>query len=124
VVKELGDGLLHSTGPTGVTVSRDLAGFTPLRPRDDAAVGASGLHWGRRRGGDDLVGHDNVAADRGCRRPAALCSSSDVGVVRCTTGPSVHRAGPVVMKGIPDPIDLYRVERVDIPRRDPVSVER
>jgi hypothetical protein len=32
--------------------------------------------------------------------------------------------GPVVMKGIPDPIDLYRVERLDIPRPDPVAVER
>lgn len=75
-----------------------------------------GMHAGRQtRRGDDLLGHDvNIAS-----RIMSLANSGEV----LASEPTVTRArpfladvdfeqlGPVVMKGIPTPINLYRVER-------------
>ena len=75
-----------------------------------------GLHSGQQsRRGDDLVGHDvNVAS-----RIVNLADSGEVlaseATVRRTKGslPDVtfEQLGPVVMKGIPMPINLFRAER-------------
>ena len=75
-----------------------------------------GLHSGQQsRRGDDLVGHDvNVAS-----RIVNLADSGEVlaseATVRSADGgmPEVEfkQLGPVVMKGIPNPINLFRAER-------------
>jgi class 3 adenylate cyclase len=133
VVKELGDGLLLflPDSNSAVTVCLEiLAGFDRAAAGDEMPLWVRvGLHWGRpSRRGDDLVGHDvNVAARIvDVAAPGELLCS---GAMLQTSAPhdgSVEfiELGPVVMKGIPDPIDLYRVERLDIPRPDPVSVQR
>ena len=121
VVKELGDGLLLFFPDCEVAVAACLAildGFEAAAAADEMPRWVrAGLHWGRpATRGDDLVGHDvNVAArivDVAAPREL-LCS----GAMKAA-GAIPHGAvefielGPVMMKGIPDPIDLYRVERV------------
>ena len=133
VVKELGDGLLLFLPDADSAVAVCLDDPGRLRPRRrrrrDAAVGARrlalgpavatrrrshrsrrerrGAHRRRRRAGRAaLLGHD-------ARRRGA--SDAIVEFVEL---------GPVVMKGIPDPIDLYRVERLEAPRPDPVPADR
>jgi len=121
VVKELGDGLmLWFADPcdaieTGLRLQERFEGESfsmdaPLWVR-------IGMHSGQQtRRGDDLLGHDvNVAsrivnlADSGeVLASAATVLSADGGV----TGVAFKRLGPVVMKGIPMPIDLYRAERL------------
>jgi class 3 adenylate cyclase len=75
-----------------------------------------GVHAGQQtRRGDDLLGHDvNVAS-----RIMSLANSGEVlaseETVRRADGGladvEFEQLGPVVMKGIPTPINLYRVER-------------
>jgi adenylate cyclase len=119
VVKELGDGLLlFLPGADAVDVCLAiLDGF------DAATTGGEmplwirvGLHWGRpAQRGNDLVGHDvNVAARIvDVAAPGELLCSGTV-VSMCGAEQEQRRyveLGPVVMKGIPEPVDLYRVER-------------
>jgi adenylate cyclase len=117
VVKELGDGLLlwfrdpADAVRTGLDLQRSFEAESestglPLWIR-------VGMHAGAvRERGDDLVGHDvNVAA-----RIVDVAGAGEVLVsdaVRVDAGdkvPTVEFAelGPVVMKGIPDPIRLWR----------------
>ncbi|HSO95514.1 MAG TPA: adenylate/guanylate cyclase domain-containing protein [Acidimicrobiia bacterium] len=122
VVKELGDGLLLYFAAAASAIGTGLV----LQQRFEQAAedGALalwvriGMHWGRpSRRGDDLVGHDvNVAARIvDVAAPGELlCSHATVAAAR----PAVEaidfvELGPVVMKGIPEPIELYRAERVD-----------
>lgn len=132
VVKELGDGLLLflPDSDSALTVCLEiLAGFDRAAAGDEMPLWVrAGLHWGRpSRRGDDLIGHDvNVAARIvDVAAPGELLCS---GAMLQTGAPhdgsmEFVELGPVVMKGIPDAIDLYRVERLDAPRPDPVSVE-
>jgi adenylate cyclase len=137
VVKELGDGLLlflpDSDGAVDVCLEI-LAGFD--RADDDVMPlwVRAGLHWGRpSRRGDDLVGHDvNVAARIvDVASPGELLCSGAMRAACPSRDGSVEffELGPVVMKGIPEPIELYRVERVDAARPelagpDPVRADR
>jgi adenylate cyclase len=132
VVKELGDGLLLflPDSDSAVTVCLEiLDGFDRAAAGDEMPLWVrAGLHWGRpSRRGNDLVGHDvNVAARIvDVAAPGELLCSGAM-LETCEQDGSIEfiELGPVVMKGIPDPIDLYRVERLDIPRPDPVAVER
>jgi adenylate cyclase len=76
-----------------------------------------GLHSGQQsRRGSDLVGHDvNVAS-----RIMDLAGSGEVLASEATVQSAnegmdavmFEQLGPVVMRGIPTPINLYRVERV------------
>ena len=75
-----------------------------------------GLHHGQQtRRGHDLLGHDvNVAsrivnfADSG----EVLASEATVQEANARLqGIEAERLGPVVMKGIPTPINLFRMER-------------
>ena len=120
VVKQLGDGLmLWFADPcaaieTGLRLQERFeeaswSGDTPLWVR-------IGLHSGQQsRRGDDFIGHDvNVAArivsfaDTGeVLASEATVRSADGGVPEVT----FHQLGPVVMKGIPNPINLFRAER-------------
>ena len=73
-----------------------------------------GMHWGcPTRRGDDLVGHDVNLAARivDVAGPGEVLVSEPVReLVRraCATGLRLDELGPVVMKGIPDAVPLYR----------------
>lgn len=120
IIKQLGDGLMIwfadpcAAIETGLRLQERFEeaawdGDTPLWVR-------IGLHSGQQsRRGEDLIGHDvNVAS-----RIVNLADSGEVlaseATVRSTDGglPEVEfkRLGPVVMKGIPNPINLFRAER-------------
>src|SRR5206468_1640981 len=77
-----------------------------------------GLHWGRPTPrGEDLVGHDvNVAARIvDVAAPGELlCSGSLLEATEVDAALEFVELGPVMMKGIPDPVDLYRVERTTV----------
>lgn len=120
VVKELGDGLMIWFADPCQAIETGLR----LQERFEEAAWSSdtplwvriGLHSGQQsRRGDDLIGHDvNVAA-----RIVGFADSGEVlaseATVRSADGgvPNVEfrQLGPVVMKGIPNPISLFRAER-------------
>ncbi len=126
IVKELGDGLLIFLPDSHAAVRACIAildGFEVAAAADEMPLWVrAGLHWGRpSRRGDDLIGHDvNVAARIvDVAAPGELlCSGSmrDVSGRPGAVGAEVEffELGPVMMKGIPDPIDLYRVERLEL----------
>lgn len=115
IVKELGDGLLLWFPEPCAAVESALA-LQPLFERESGARPLwvrMGMHWGQqtvRR--DDIVGHDVNIASRivNVASPGELLVS-DATVrrigrqrVRATFEP----IGPVVMKGIPQPVKLFR----------------
>ena len=120
IVKQLGDGLMIWFADACAAIETGLR----LQERFEEAAWDRdmplwvriGLHSGQQsRRGDDLIGHDvNVAS-----RIVNLADSGEVlaseATVRSTDGgvPDVEfkRLGPVVMKGIPNPINLFRAER-------------
>jgi class 3 adenylate cyclase len=117
VVKELGDGLLlYFAEPTSAIRAclKLLAGFERATMEDTMPLWVRiGLHWGRpTRRGTDLVGHDvNVAARIvDIAAPGELVCSSAAVMAAGTRleGIDFVELGPVVMKGIPTPIELYR----------------
>jgi adenylate cyclase len=76
-----------------------------------------GVHSGTQtRRGHDLVGHDvNVASRIMDLAGSGEVLASEATVERADAGLSgveFERLGPVVMKGIPTPINLFRAERV------------
>jgi adenylate cyclase len=116
VVKELGDGLmLWFADPAGA-----MGACLELRRRfasaalDAAPLGVRiGLHWGApTRRGDDYVGHDvNVAA-----RIVSLAGPGELLVSQAArdacgglAAVTFEELGPIVMKGIPEPVRLFRV---------------
>jgi adenylate cyclase len=120
VVKELGDGLLLFLPDSAAAVSASLAildGFERAAESDEMPLWVrGGLHWGRPSPrGDDLIGHDvNVAARIvDVAAPGELlCSGSMLAVSSpARDGVEFIELGPVMMKGIPAAIDLYRIER-------------
>jgi len=120
VVKELGDGLmLWFDNPChAVEAALDLQElFDDRSAKDDLPLWVRiGVHYGRpAQRGSDLIGHDvNVAA-----RVADLAAPGEVliseaaaervgdGMPDCV----FEEMGPTVMKGIPDPVGIYRVMR-------------
>lgn len=120
VVKELGDGLLlyfAEPGPAIRACLTLLERFEQAANHDTMPLWVRiGLHWGRpMQRGSDLVGHDvNVAARIvDAAAPGELLCSAAAATAAHTTLPGVRlvELGPVVMKGIPNPIPLYRAER-------------
>jgi adenylate cyclase len=130
VVKELGDGLLIFFTDAGTAIPGCLAildGFERAAETDEMPLWVrAGLHWGRPSSrGDDLIGHDvNVAARIvDVAAPGELlCSGPMLEAVAITAGDEdgYVELGPVMMKGIPEPIDLYRVERAEL--EDPAPI--
>jgi adenylate cyclase len=117
IVKELGDGLLLWF-PEAVGALRTAFVLQRRFEEESVATGAPlwvrmGLHHGQaRRRGDDLIGHDvNVAARIvGVAGPGEVLVSE---AARACVGlelPGVcfDELGPVVMKGIPEPVRLWR----------------
>jgi adenylate cyclase len=119
VVKELGDGLMIWFPDADVALDVCLA----LRDRFEQAATDDipmwvrmGLHWGTpRRRGDDLVGNAvNVAARIvDVAAPGELLVSEDVcHAASPHPGVCFDELGPVVMKGIPEPVRLFRANLV------------
>lgn len=120
VVKELGDGLMLWFADACAAIDTGLRlqeRFEQEAMDSDVPLWVRiGVHSGRQSvRGDDLIGHDvNVAA-----RIMGLAASGEVlaseATVHTADGglPEIdfERIGPVVMKGIPTPINLYRAER-------------
>jgi adenylate cyclase len=117
VVKNLGDGLMLWFDDPCVGVRQALAlqsRFEKESMAEDLPLWVRiGVHFGRPvRRGQDLVGHDvNVAA-----RIVDLAAPGEVLVSEACIGRVAEQApeiqfeevGPTVMKGIPEPIALYR----------------
>ena len=120
VVKELGDGLLlwFPDADSALSTALDLQqGFEEVAAETGLPLWVRmGLHWGQQtRRRDDLVGHDvNVAArivDVAGPGEVLLSDATRVALVRASPDVCFDELGPVVMKGIPDPIPLYRAWR-------------
>ena len=117
VVKSLGDGLMLWFDDPCVAVRSALAlqgRFEQESMAEDLPLWVRiGVHFGHPvRRGQDLIGHDvNVAA-----RIVDLAAPGEVLVSEACTGrvadqaPEIYfeEVGPTVMKGIPEPIALYR----------------
>lgn len=117
VVKNLGDGLMLWFDDPCVAVRTSLAlqeSFEKESMDGDMPLWVRiGVHFGHpARRGDDLIGHDvNVAA-----RIVDLAAPGEVLVSEACTmriageAPEIYfeEVGPTVMKGIPEPIPLYR----------------
>ncbi len=121
LVKELGDGLLLWFPDAAEAV---LAALALQRRFEAESVGTGlplwvriGLHWGRQTvRGDDLIGHAVNVASRitDVAGPGEVVLSGHL-LEEC--GGLIARVrfdelGPVVMKGLPDPVPLYRAELV------------
>ena len=117
IVKELGDGLLlwfEDACDALSTTLRLQARFEEESAESEMPLWVRiGMHSGHQtRRGDDLVGHDvNVAS-----RVVDVAGPSEVLLSEATLaeiddklpGISFEELGPVVMKGIPEPVRLYR----------------
>jgi adenylate cyclase len=121
IANRVGDGLLLHIGDPAEAVGalltltdRCSAGSTPETP----LWVRTGLHQGQaRRLGDDLIGHDvNVAA-----RIGSLAAASEVLVSEQARdahegqGVRFDALGPVFVKGVTDPLRLFRATWVAAP---------
>lgn len=120
IVKQLGDGLMLWFADCCEAIEAGLnlqERFEEESWNSDMPLWVRiGVHYGNQTArGEDLLGHDvNVAS-----RIVDLAGSGEVLV----SAPTVERAdavadrveferlGPVIMRGIPTPIDLYRADR-------------
>jgi adenylate cyclase len=120
IVKELGDGLMLWFDDACDAVRTALSlqdSFEKHAAEDGLPLWVRiGLHYGNpARRGSDLIGHDvNVAA-----RIVDIAAPGEVLLSQACTdqlgdglpGVTLEEIGPVVMKGIPEPIPLYRALR-------------
>jgi adenylate cyclase len=120
VVKELGDGLMLWFDDACAAIATGLRlqeRFEHEAMETEAPLWVRiGVHSGQQsRRGNDLVGHDvNVASRIMDLAGSGEVLTSEATVERADGGlPDVEfeQLGPVVMKGIPTPINLYRAER-------------
>lgn len=127
VVKELGDGLLlwFPEGTAALDVCLGLQESFCEASTDEAPLWVRmGMHWGRpRRRGDDLVGHDvNLAArivdvagpgevllsEPAVERLRMFDPSAGSASAGAPEGLGFEELGPVFVKGVPDPVRLFR----------------
>ncbi len=120
IVKELGDGLMLWFDDVCAAIEAGLRmqeRFEHEAMESDAPLWVRiGVHYGApTRRGSDLIGHDvNVASRIMDLAGSGEVLASEAAVVSADERlPHVHfeRLGPMVMKGIPQPINLYRCER-------------
>jgi class 3 adenylate cyclase len=119
IVKELGDGLLLWFPEPRAALRSALAfqdGFREREATTELPLWVRiGMHWGSQLPrGDDLIGHDvNIAA-----RVVDVAGPSEVVVTEALIAKigeaspelEIDELGPVVMKGLPDPVRLFRVD--------------
>jgi class 3 adenylate cyclase len=119
LVKELGDGLLlwfaHARSAVCTSVELQTAFEAEATVTDLPLWVRIGLHWGRQAvRGDDVIGHDVNVAARIMRLagPGEVLLSQETLTEAGRDLPSVRfdELGPVVIRGIPDPIRLWRAQ--------------
>lgn len=122
LVKELGDGLLlwFPDAPGALSTTLDLQdAFQAESAATELPLWVRiGLHWGAQTPrGNDLIGHDvNIAS-----RVADVAGPTEVVVTEALLANvpddelhddvDVEELGPVVMKGLPEAVRLFRVSR-------------
>ena len=120
IVKELGDGLMLWFDDPCDAVQTALAlqeRFEEHSTGDDLPLWVRiGIHYGRpARRGRDLVGHDvNVAArivDLAAPGEVLISEAATERIAHLPASISFEEVGPVIMKGIPEPVALYRAVR-------------
>jgi adenylate cyclase len=127
VVKELGDGLMlwFADAVEAVATCLELRDRFDDDAFDEAPLGVRmGLHWGTPTPrGTDFVGHDvNIAARIVELAGAGELLVSEPARERCAgrvAALALSELGPMVMKGIPEPVRLFRAERVPLLPRVP-----
>lgn len=117
IVKELGDGLLIWFADACEAVSTALR-LQQLYEEESNETDVplwvrAGVHTGRQtRRGEDLVGHDVNVASRVCDVAGpgeVLVSDATLDAVDAKLSDvEFEELGPVVMKGLPEPMRLYR----------------
>jgi adenylate cyclase len=120
IVKDLGDGLLLWFPDVAPALQTCLDLQERFEAEPDEGLGALwvriGLHWGQpARRGDDLVGHDvNVAARIVDVAGPGEVLVSDAARTRVDEDEGelcFEELGPVVMKGLTEPVRLFRARR-------------
>ncbi len=119
IVKELGDGLMLwlPDASSGLAACLDLLERFAAASSEAAPLWVRmGMHWGcPTRRGDDLVGNDVNLAARivDVAGPGELLASADAATAAgdALSTLQVEELGPVMMRGIPDPVGLFRVSR-------------
>lgn len=116
VVKELGDGLLlwFDEAPHALDTCLELQRrFRDVSNEDVPLWVRMGFHWGApRRRGDDLVGHDVNLASRIAELAGPgelLLSAAAAEAVGDSSRARLEELGPVWVRGIVEPVRLYRV---------------
>jgi adenylate cyclase len=119
IVKDLGDGLMLwiPTAPLALDTCLDLLDrFAAASDEATPLWVRMGMHWGcPTRRGDDLVGHAVNLASRisDAAGPGELLVSAAVtdAVDTAASDLELQELGPVVMRGIPEPVRLFRISR-------------
>jgi adenylate cyclase len=120
VVKELGDGLMLWFDDTCHAVEVALAlqeRFEESSAKDNLPLWVRiGVHYGQAaQRGSDLVGHDvNVAArvaDLAAPGEVLISEAAAERVAARMEGVWCEEMGPTVMKGLPEPVGIYRAVR-------------
>ena len=120
VVKELGDGLMlwFPDAAAGLAACLDLHERLDAEASEDMPLWVRiGMHWGcPTPRGDDLIGNDVNLAARivDMAGPGELLVSEHVRAQIADGRGDVQfeELGPVVMKGIPEPVGLFRAARL------------
>jgi adenylate cyclase len=122
VVKELGDGLMLWFDDPCQAVEAALSlqeRFDDQSTKDDLPLWVRiGVHYGRAaQRGSDLVGHDvNVAArvaDLAAPGEVLISEAAAERVAEQMEGVWCEEMGPTVMKGLPEPVGIYRAMRAN-----------
>lgn len=120
IVKSLGDGLMlwFESACDAILISLTLQEqFEEHSSEEDQPLWVRiGMHYGRPlRRGTDLVGHDvNVAArivDLAGPGEVLVSDSCRTQIEQPLDGVVFEEIGPTIMKGIPEPVPIYRVMR-------------
>ena len=120
IVKELGDGLMlwFPDADSGVSTCLDLHERLDAEASDEMPLWVRiGMHWGcPTPRGEDLIGNDVNLAARivDMAGPGELLVSEHVRAQVADGRGDVQfeELGPVVMKGIPEPVGLFRAARL------------
>lgn len=115
VIKELGDGLLLWFDDAADAIRTSIVlqrRFDEHRTDPLPLWVRMGVHWGTpRRRGDDIIGRDVNLASRIAGVAGAgevLCSEAAVRAAGPVTGTTFAALGSVFVKGVADPVPLYR----------------